>query len=602
MKSQTWLHECVLAEAETLCGTDTHRDRITLLRRTKHEGQSFLTITLPAFAKDFERSLELGRVDSSGFHSFRKSGAIPAFLRGMTSRVFDPVSGVLLPDPCVDTIAWIRQFCLVYKKVQLPCSEKRVRAALTQYRVTDQALADHFCYVPTREIDLFRFVAGVLWCGVTSRLTLKLLSHSLVPRHGPGATAERISGNQKFLLKRWHTRLDALFPFDMYGLTSPDKFLEEGEHQHVESVEPDAEQPVRVVTVPKTLGTPRVIAVEPVCTQYIQQAISNELVSLLERDKLVSGHINFRDQTVNRSLAQDSSGSRQLATIDLSEASDRVHQDLVRTMFDHAPLVRRAVFACRSARASLDDGTTISLSKFASMGSSLCFPVEAMVFFTICLVARMRQENTRWTAARVKALAARYYVYGDDIIAPAGEVPAISETMAIFGLKVNAHKTFWTGKFRESCGMDAYDGWDVTPAYCRRELPRDGHCHPEVLSLVSFANQLYTRGWWKAAKTVREAAEELVGKLPHVLATSPGLGWTSYLGTFSPGRWNSELSCWETRTLVPVSPRVPDRLDGHGALLKFLLKPGNQPSDEGHLERSVRPYSVRTKRRWVQPY
>lgn len=74
------------------------RDMMTIMSRVEHEGISFLTITLPTFGKDFERSLSRGFIDSSCFLSFKKHGAIPAFLQGMLSQVFDQITGGILNE------------------------------------------------------------------------------------------------------------------------------------------------------------------------------------------------------------------------------------------------------------------------------------------------------------------------------------------------------------------------------------------------------------------------------------------------------------------------------------------------------------------------
>lgn len=72
------------------------RDYREVEARVIKEGVSFLTITLPAFCKDLERSLALGRIDSNAFQGFAKAGpkarAIPAFLQGMLSHLFDRVT------------------------------------------------------------------------------------------------------------------------------------------------------------------------------------------------------------------------------------------------------------------------------------------------------------------------------------------------------------------------------------------------------------------------------------------------------------------------------------------------------------------------------
>lgn len=426
-----------------------------------------------------------------------------------------------------------------------------------------------------------------------------ILSYELVPRHGPGATAERISGNRKFNLNAWHTRLQPYFPFDMYGHTSPDVYLDRIVEDRIEFIEPDAEMPVRVITVPKTLKGPRIIAIEPVCMQYVQQSLLEPIVRMIETGRRTSGHVNFSNQHINGKLALDSSLDRTHATIDLSDASDRVHKDVVAAMLESVPLVQEAIFACRSQRATLPSGKVISLEKFASMGSALCFPIESMVFFTLCILARLKARNLPITSKEATEAAKEVYVYGDDIIVPTDEVSVVSFYLELFGLKVNENKTFGDGYFRESCGVDAYKGVDVTPVYIRHMSPANKQSTSELVSFVSLANQLYKRGWWATAKRVRAVVERILGQLPHVQETTPCLGWESFIYKYSFSGWDRHLHKPKTKGYVVKAQERSDPLNGWGALMKFFLKRGSHPIFGRHLERSVRPGSVNIKFRWV---
>jgi hypothetical protein len=602
MKSLTWLLDIVLAEAGTKCDTDTHRDKITVSRRTEAEGMSFLTITLPNFCKDFEKSLSIGMVDSSCFPGFRRQGALPAFLRGLLSQIFDPMDGKLLLQPSKECIIAVRQICLMHKKILIPCSNERENAALQKFEEVENELRTGFTGIAESELVDFAKVSGMLWSTLGSSISNDIEMGSLVPKHGPGATAEKISGNSKFQVRRWHSRLERLFPMDQYLVPNMDLDLWEEMIKHVELVDPAQEDPVRIVLVPKTLKAPRIIAIEPVCNQYIQQALLRPLVKALETTGASEGHVNFRDQKINQDLALSASKDRKYATLDMSDASDRVHEKLVDLMLYTFPVLKEAVFACRSTTACLPSGRTVQLSKFASMGSGLCFPIESMVFFTICILSRLRNLSLPITPRNIYKVSRDVYIYGDDIIIPTDEVSAIATDLSSFLLKVNYDKTFGTGMFRESCGMDAYDGTNVTPCYSRRLCPSDRHSVPELVSFISLANQLYFKGWWTTARRVREATESILGSLPIVRDTSPGLGWNSVRNGYSITKWDSDLQSYKVKTWVIRSTKYSDPLDGGAALLKYLLKMGNEPSFDGHLEHSVRSGSAAINRRWVQPF
>jgi len=621
MKSLMWLVSSVLNDISMQCNTDTQRDHDYVKARVEREGLSFLTITLSNFARDFERSLEEGLIDSTRFLGFKRRASLPAFLQGLISRVFDIGDGKLLKEPDIAAIFFVRQFCLMWKKVNIDCSKERTEDAIKAYIETDEDINRRPAYDTVASNDEFTLAGEV---GRVGRFIWHRLEYSyanawrysrLVPKHGPGATAERISGNQKFELRTWHARLQEHFPLDSYAFPNA-SWLGEECSESIDILEPGAEPPVRVVTVPKTQKGPRVIAIEPVCMQYTQQAIAEFLVREIEQGTLTSGRINFRDQTVNRALALDGSKSGYFATIDLSEASDRVSLSLVRLVFKSCPLLMEALEATRTTSAELPDGTKRPVYKFASMGSALCFPVEAGVFFTLAVVGRCKALNLPLTYRNVVRMSRQVYVYGDDIIVPASEVLTVIETLEAFGLKVNRNKSFWIGKFRESCGMDAYAGEPITPVYLR-ELPDHRRSRNGIVSLVSFANQLYKIGLWRTARDVRRYVEGLVGPLPHVLETSPGVGWHSFLGSYVGQRWCPKTHAFLVKAWVVKPIEYPDPLQGHGALLKFFLKRGSKLAhfgekspgcvdwkspDRSNLTKSVRPGGVYIKRQWVRPY
>lgn len=604
MKSLVELLEHLLLDCERRSGATLRRDVETLRARVKNEGDSFITITLPKFCQDFERSLEEGRIGPGLFTSFgkKRKSAIPEFLQGLLSGVFDS-DGSLLTMPSVDCILFIRQVCLFGKKIERPCSESRIVRTIEGYVKCDDEIAD---LAPNQFLRVFKLVAKELLLGGAWSNTE--LTSRIVPRHGPGATCEHILGNQKYVHKRWHERLNAVgFTHGRFARCSSEQPADD---ERPLLVEPGAEEPVRVVTVPKTLKAPRVIAVEPVCMQYAQQGLARLLVEHLHSSRLTSGRINFRDQEPNQALALAGSLSGDLATLDLSEASDRVSIAHVEALLESCPDLRDYCFAARSTCARTPDGEIISLKKFASMGSALCFPIEAMVFFVSIITSRAIRAGICPTAQDVYALGRSVFVYGDDLIVPADEASAICDDLEAFGFRVNRRKSFWNGKFRESCGSDCYDGVHVTPVYMRRDLPTDRKDASAIVSCVATANQLSKAGYSAAATALRKAVELVVGKLPSVHETSAAIGWFGISYAVPPERWNKHLQRREFLAWVPVTSRSPDPLEGDPALVKCLLGLRENPSwrfdpladfacSKDHLEMSSRPYSLTLKRRWV---
>lgn len=367
---------------------------------------------------------------------------------------------------------------------------------------------------------------------------------------------------------------------------------------HVRFLEPGEERPVKVTPVPKTMKTPRLIAIEPTAMQYVQQGVLEAIEESIEKDYLSKMLISWKDQTPNQRMALQGSRDGSLATLDLSEASDRVSNSLVLALCKNFPDLSRLVQASRSTHADVPDNGIIPLVKFASMGSALCFPFESFVFMTLVLLGIEKCLDHQLTYSDIKRLIGKVRVYGDDIIVPVEYAVSVAETLTDYGFKVNAGKSFWTGKFRESCGKWYYDGVDVTPVYLRRVLPSTRRDVPELVSLVSFRNQLYEHGLWQTVRQLDPVIERLI-PFPAVLSTSPGLGKMSYLG-YQTQRTHPNLQVPLVKAAVLRMKYQDIGLDGHHALLKFFLKRGLEPfADRKHLERSGRPVSVDIMTRWV---
>jgi hypothetical protein len=327
--------------------------------------------------------------------------------------------------------------------------------------------------------------------------------------------------------------LQEVFEESEYLFPSVSHFLES---PPTELIEPGAEMPVRVITVPKTLKTPRIIAIEPAVMQYMQQAILRELVPLLERsDYLCSNFIGFTDQTPNQEMAREGSLTGELATLDLSEASDRVSNQLVRCLFSPFTWFSRGLDATRSRKADVPGHGVIRLAKFASMGSALCFPIEAMVFVTLVFYGIEKVLRRPLTNKDLLDFVGKVRVYGDDIIVPVDYVSSVVSTLQDFGLVVNENKSFWTGKFRESCGKEYYDGHDVSIVKVRHLLPSRRNDVPEIISTVSLRNQLNAACAWETVEYLDRHLERFI-PLPHVLPSSQGLGRHDLSGSYDTDR------------------------------------------------------------------
>ena len=601
MKSLMELWITLANELAGRCNTSATMDIKTVQWRVENEGLSFLTITLPSFGKDFERSLDQGMVSRQDFQGFSWRSGLPVFLRGFLSCVFDPSSGRLLADPNIDAIQSVRQLSLIFGKMFMLPTKERESAAMSDFVKCEQEVevatarlrrSEEYSSLLTR----FRVIGNIVF-GRTFREIESNLEDPLrvIPAHGPGATADRKIGNAKYLQDTWPARLEKVFHSVDFLLPSP-SYFEELESVHF--LEPEDEIPVRVISVPKTQKAPRLIAIEPTAMQYAQQSVRKLIYEHVDRDSLLKTFIGFTDQVPNQDLAREGSLSGDLATLDLSEASDRVSCLHVENLFAFNPLLKEAVFACRSSKADIDGHGIKTLSKYASMGSALTFPLEAMVFLTIIFMAIESDLNRHLTRRDVQSYRGMVRVFGDDIIIPVRHVDSAIRLLETLGLKVNQRKSFWTGKFRESCGREFYDGVDVSIVRVRREAPCSLKNVEEISSWVSMANQFYFTGCWQTVRWLDKYLSGILKDFPVVLPTSPVLGRHSFMGYEAQktgGRYQLPL----VKGLVRKDPLPINSIDSFPALLKVFLMRGEQPlEDEKHLERSGRPRVGNLKRGW----
>jgi hypothetical protein len=596
-----FLWNSLAEEFSAMCSsTSTILDQKTVKERTKNEGLSFLTITLPNFGKDFQKSLDQGYVSRDLFQGFSWQAGLPRFLGGFLETVFSRGDGSLLDNPSIDAISAVQQLTQLFGKMLLPCSSERERRAMERFIQCESEVKDSHSKITPHMWSDFERMSGLLFRDFFSRVDSDIYHGKIVPKHGPGSTAERTSSNGKYSSRLWTERLNQEFP--VMDFLVPSYSLFDEVEDSVDLADPGSEIPVRVISVPKTLKTPRIIAIEPTPMQYMQQSILESFVlHLRESNDFLYRMIGFDDQTPNQRLALKGSRDGSLATLDLSEASDRVSNQHVRHLLHRHPHLRRGVDACRSRKADVPGKGVIRLAKFASMGSALCFPIEAMTFLVTVFLGIEAEQGYTMTRARIRELSHQVRVYGDDIIIPTGYADPVVRMLESFGFLVNESKSFWTGRFRESCGKEYYSGQDVSPIKFRREFPSSlGHVQ-ELVSLVSFRNLLYEKGLWITAFKLDSKISKVLPLYPKVQAGSPGLGAHSYL-PLEGERYCKRLHRPLVKAYV-VDAQLPiDEIDSWDALMKFFLKRGSMPLSRDSFRRAGRPSVVRLKRKWVTPY
>jgi len=612
-----------------------------------------MALTLADLGKAIQKWLDQGFVVPSDAPSFkrgsgRRSG-LPAFLSGFLERVFDPSSGTLLVVPDVEAIYAVRQLTLMFSKIALPetglavgthqvVTPERERRAMSDFIQCEQEVRFFDSILdPAYKAD-FERMSKVLFGDLFDWIETNLSFNGVIPKHGPGAVAERISSNGKYTHRDWPTRLQSFFKAETYLAPSgsyipPDSSLihiNAGLHPGrkpflkapgIHFLEPGSETPVRVVSVPKSLKAPRIIGIEPSAMQFAQQGLYRLFRDGIQRFDPLNSMIGLTDQDPNRSMAREGSLSGDLATLDLSEASDRVSNQHVLALFASHPMLQGAVQACRSRKADVPGHGVIRFAKFSTMGSALCFPIEAMVFLTVIFLGIERELSAPLSdLSAVSRFRQQVRVFGDDLIVPRDYVLSVVDELSVFGHKVNVSKSFWTGRFRESCGREYYDGNDVSIVKVRRILPTQRQDASGVIAASDLRNLLYWGGLWQTARYLDTYLGNLLGDYPNVAPSSPVLGRESSLG-YQFQRIDPNTHSPLVRGYYVSAKSPSDPLDGVGALHKCLLRfalPDYQllqpvlderdthiddaNVDDKHLERSGRPEHVSIKLGWRSPF
>lgn len=349
------------------------------------------------------------------------------------------------------------------------------------------------------------------------------------PKFGPGAVAER--GVRGIRSKSENLRFDSTIDELFYSGPHNIEALLEGRSRPYYAFVPDdsmwqdagikSSTTAELRFVPKDVTKSRSIAMEPNTFMYHQQGVMKSLLRCMRKTK-ARRFVNIQDQQRNADLARYGSVTNRIDTIDLSSASDSVHWKLVEGIFPED--VRKYLFGTRTSRVRTPDGETITVNKFAPMGSALCFPVQCLVFTTVVIYAAIQAASSK-APGEVMDIASPFFrdidrtidrlfrvepglrirqrrddaaswytvqgfyepgaVYGDDICVDSSLTQHVTHLLETLGFEVNHSKSF-TGasSFRESCGGFFLWGHDVTPL--RFQVVRSG----ETLSSNTIASYI----------------------------------------------------------------------------------------------------------------
>lgn len=580
------------------------RDYSRLSSAIDEHGISFALDVMPRFRKHFDKCLDNGRLIPSNLLHFgvdKRKGPIPRLFRGLILRVFNR-DGILQHCPDLEAIRLLRQLLGVFKRMRIDSSPLSCYEAAEEFIRTDMEVrhgtldwASRDSFVPDCDARLSFLDHLDSSISHENQLELALTDtpSPLIPRallekvqqvadlitatlgsfdpcewrlrHGPGAISDQKFGSYKYEFKHWSDRLSNIFPRDMFAHANLSLAYDEGEVEKLTSGSHSNDLPSRLIAVPKTLLKPRLIASEPTSYQWCQQAVKDYFYTRA-RQTFVGSFVDFRRQDLNGRLALSASRSGSHATIDLSSASDLVSCWHVERLFRRSPSLLQALQATRSAWIGQEISSRAPryhmVRKYSTMGNATIFPVQSLFFLSLALGSLAYARDLKVGYKMMRSLGKmEVRVFGDDIIVPKDCSGTLVELIGALGLRVNSDKTFLNGLFRESCGVDAYGGHDVTTVSIL-DVPR--RASPgSIVSSVDVHHNLCNAGLVTTAAFIQKTAARAVSdKIRYVKHGSGLFGWSDLFGespTLTKVKWDTQLQRRVVRTFTTcvVEERIP---------------------------------------------
>lgn len=379
---------------------------------------------------------------------------------------------------------------------------------------------------------------------VLSKCTVDRFDVAL-PCHGPGAVKPAYKPWMKGDFSTDYISIRAFYTWDFFqGI-----FIDEPD---CGSIVEGNDIVCSLTAVPKDSRGPRLICVHPKEAIWVQQSQRTVVEHAIASSPLTNGFIVIDDQEVNGNLALAASIDRSFCTLDLKEASDRLGFRLVNYLLGS---FGDRLSCARATHVKLLSGRTVPLLKWAPMGNCLTFPIQSLVFWAMVQTAIVTHTGRYGSV----------YVYGDDIIFPSDMYDQVIKRLVSAGLVPNRNKTFVRGSFRESCGIDAFNGHLVTPL-----RTKVGQCHSytDAVSLCSLARRAAGLGYSSLADYAYELVRGFLRSKGQALPISNNedcqgifeykavsldrmISEYAYLDDGSPNiRWNYNYHRFESRVLL----------------------------------------------------
>jgi hypothetical protein len=512
------------------------------------------------------------------------SGGLPEFpewLNPLWERFLSTMDGKYLK--------FLRQVLLFCYKIEFEPTYDQLKEAQATFENTDADIANwdeafasspHSPYFASARQIVSRCIYSIDW-------------REILPGHGPGAVYPPCYSYDKSKFFTIYRPIESFYPHAEYMCGIP-SFWWDHYVRHADSLTEEDTIVSRLVAVPKDSRGPRLICVHPKEAVWIQQGCRRLLErAIMSPRSPCHGRITFNDQTTNGSLALASSIDRKYCTLDLKEASDRISCSLIKYLF--GAYTYEWLSCSRASQVKLLDGRVISLRKWAPMGNALTFPVQSLVFYALVRAGIRSHYGENCDDI---------FVFGDDIVFPTKYYDGAVKALVRSGAIPNTTKTFRHGFFRESCGVDAFKGINVTPHRLRRF---DVSTVAGAASLCTLACALVRDGYRLTSDWIYRRISEKWGRLhtsnnPHSqgIFRYESCGLDTLMRYEDSLRFNKDLHRWETRLLLVKGTSIRPPNDAWWHLQDSLLalsRKGMGLGEVGSVAYTV-PHRARLQRGW----
>jgi len=510
MYDQSQVHACVI---KNFC-TETYVGRLLKL---SEELKRFPVVYVLKFLKAYKGLLQKSVEEPMNWTDFKHllpSDSVSREIRSLALCLFAPITKAWLDVGSPVAFAAIYQDVSFLDRVTFLDEEELATAAYQKW-IEVEAFDSDFDSNSDSYSELEREIAETLF----PMEDLALLAEQYQPTHGTGSTYEGVVNHaEKYFLNDVNDKVRLVHRILGYYDTYTDPSLCQNPYPYRGQ---GCGNTHRGLQVPKNWAVYRGVSMEPIGMMFAQKGGFNALSSYFRTSPVLRRIWAVSSEDRNRRLAQAGSRTGNWATIDLSNASDTVRLKQMTHWLRNTCLypflnLRTDFYQC-PPNEDVGNGSVYRVSKLAPMGSALCFPFEVVAFTLIAIASWLIARGLDRVFLSLSfderlALISKcpITIYGDDIVTRTDCAEVTLSRLTKLGFQPNVEKSFYNSKgfrgfFRESCGGEYLNGYDVTPVKISRKFSSLSFHGEEgtaaaIPRLISLSNDL----WWYplARKTI----------------------------------------------------------------------------------------------------